>query len=581
MATQQHHLRRYRRLPRWLHKQLVFAMAVCLLYNAALVCDAQREDASGSGANAGTITPAPSPSPSTSRRPTLTPAPTPKPPASSRPAASPSPASSAPVQTPEPTTRTPRLTPSPSIAATPSPEPTSTPPEPTPTPAPTPSPTPEPTPSPTPAPTPAPSPSPTIAPTAAPTPKPTPSPTPSPSPTTSAPAQVEFKNAIQPSNVATPTSTPSAVSADTTSSRSSGNQTWNLAAVVGGVVATVLVGAVFVYTKTARRQSDAMKIGDVDVVTINGGAGGGAMSNVRGSDQYRSLSPARPPSNNPTYDTYPNPYAVAGGAAAGAAGTAKFSSDSLDQINLNDPAFDVLTPLSDIAMVSTHDSSFDGYYPSQTSSSTSFAANPAPSAYYDDAPLSELYPSNILASSRVNDVSGDSDSDSDDDHNESSSSFGSSHSGFDMPSASEWNASDTQRPPSEASSSGHSVVDGGASSVNYSEFSTDFSEYEIRDTDSSASDFGASYATHERFDSHVFSDMDEGVNIDSDSDSDDDNDDSAYGKKNQVVRSTGAEFHDDEGSSIYSSSYDFDIDDDDGDGGYGAESFSSDSGVEV
>jgi hypothetical protein len=344
------------------------------------------------------------------------------------------------------------------------------------------------------------------------------------------------------------------VSADVTSSHSSGNQTWNLAAVVGGVVATVLAGAVFVYAKTARRQSDAMKINDVDVIPINGGAGGGTTSNVRDSGQYRSLSPARPPANHPTYDAYPNPYAVADGAA----GTAKFSSDSMDQINLNDPAFDVLTPLSDIAMVSTHESSFDGYYPSQTSASNA-------------TPLSELYPSDILASSRVNNVSGDSDSDSD----ENSSSFGSSHSGFDMPSASEWDARDTQRPPSEASSSGHSVVDGGACSVNYSEFSTDFSEYEVRDTNTS--DFGA--MTHERFDSHVFSDDDnDGVDIDIDSDDD------VTNETHQGVRSTGAEFHDDEGSSIYSSSYDFDVDDDDDDEsgyGYGAESFSSDSGVEV
>lgn len=292
------------------------------------------------------------------------------------------------------------------------------------------------------------------------------------------------------------------------------------------------------------------------------------------------------------FDTYANPYAV-----AAVAGGAKFNTDSFDQINLNDPNLDVLTPLSDIAMVSGHNSSFggadSGYYPSQSQSSSRTAPPPSARGYDQDVALSELYPSDILASTGDNDVCGDSD---DDDDEIGASSFGSSHSTFDMPSASEWHSSETR----DRAASGASSVDSHARETSfggghphdsdldehgnyleassYSEFSTNFSECS-RGTGSEYSEYNPG-AT--RFDSNVFSDVDDGVggvDSDSDSDSDDDVDERYHSYSSGVVRSTGAEFHDEDGST-YSSS---DDDDDDADieDVFGGSSFSSESSFEV
>lgn len=235
-----------------------------------------------------------------------------------------------------------------------------------------------------------------------------------------------------------------------------------------------------------------------------------------------------------------------------------------DPIDLNDPNFDVLTPLSDIAMAGGgYTESFkggaSGHKLASQASSTGSPGSETGSVFYDPntSTLSELYPTELMMSSSQNDVDG---SDSDSDEDIGSSSFD-SQSTFDMPSVSEWNAPDTRsRGQSDAvsvvfsvdSESGrdHSdykdgdeyqssevssgLHDRSASSSSYREQSTHYSEFARTTAASEFSEYSVGDDLNQsRFNSTVFSDS--GVEDTrpkvirvEDSDSDSDSDDEGY-----------------------------------------------------
>ncbi|TYZ67502.1 hypothetical protein PybrP1_003725 [[Pythium] brassicae (nom. inval.)] len=201
-----------------------------------------------------------------------------------------------------------------------------------------------------------------------------------------------------------------AVGAGMTSAAGGSNSgTVTIALIVAGTVATVLVAAVVVYAKTARRHDEIKRGRDSSHPPRSTGR-------ASSHEPYEQLSP-RPPE----YDAYVG----AGGAAAvvgafanagppiAAPSKARARSDvspranrvSSDGINLNDPAFDVLTPLSDIATVGGGLlESFDGYSSKGTSEINTSSSR------------SIFYATNQTLPSPENDVAGsDSDSDSDSD----------------------------------------------------------------------------------------------------------------------------------------------------------------------
>lgn len=378
-------------------------------------------------------------------------------------------------------------------------------------------------------------------------------------------------------SAATPSST--ATAETTAGSKGSGTNTATLAIIVAGVVGTVLAGAIFVYVKTSKRQQDIKR--DLESERM-----APPPTTVRASlnGQYQQLSPSRGGNGGGSgYDAY----AAAGGAgAAVGAGIARgppvrqaseesigILADSIcDPIDLNDPNFDVLTPLSDIAMAGGgYTESFKGgasgrKIASQASQSSSTGGSESGSVFYDPntSTLSELYPTELMSSSQ-NDVSGSDDSDSDEDEDIGLSSFD-SQSTFDMPSVSEWNAPDTRsRGQSDAVSVVFSVGsesgdhtdyedgdeyqsydvssglhDRSASSSSYREYSTHYSEFarttaasEFTEVSVGGDNSGGDELNQSRFNSTVFSDTDvedtrpKVIRVD-DSDSDSDSDDEGY-----------------------------------------------------
>lgn len=231
--------------------------------------------------------------------------------------------------------------------------------------------------------------------------------------TVTAPSVLEISSAIYPKS-----RTPNpAVDADTASSTNGSNSTTiTIALVVAGAVAMVLAAAVFVYAKTVRRHDELKReLGSLSS-RLQQTTGRSSLH-----EPYQQLSP-RPPG----YDAY------LGGVANGRTGTntgpplraAQKRSDvsprahraSSDRVTLNDPAFDVLTPLSDIATVGGGlADSFNGGASMNYAVKTETDQSSSRSVFYDpNRPLSPLSPGHAIVVRPLNDVTGsDSDSDSD------------------------------------------------------------------------------------------------------------------------------------------------------------------------
>lgn len=437
---------------------------------------------------------------------------------------------------------------------------------------------------------------------------------------------LETSSAIFPRS-ATPS--PAVETGTTSEAGGSSSGSVTLALVVAGVVATVLAAAVFVYAKTVRRHEEIKN-------ELESGSQRPPPTTMRASlhGPYQQLSPERP-----GYDAY----AAGGGAMVAASGNSgppapskarKASSatprairSSSDQIDLNDPAFDVLTPLSDIAMVGGgYAESFQGHASGNFSNRgvSEAGKSSSGSVFYDpNQALSALYPGQATVVP-PNDVEG-SDSDSDSDVNDQDdiaplsfdSQFDSSARGWDDASARGWSPADPRTRAESAFSIGsdnressfvesdrqhqqtrqqrqESVVSTGlhdhdASVSSYSEYLStgNFSEYE-RSTE--ASEF-SEYDLSERFNSTVFSDVgvgDTGIAIDESDDDDSDDDDGSYRDNSyaDVVAPVAAGGNDGGHSFSSSSSDGDDIDggyefDDDDDGDFGSSSFSSTSSYEV